>query len=546
MADLLRYASPRRWQRAIAGQIEVLRRNRSDDLLDRQLAALGPVRLAPGEETIIADGMWRNPNHFLRLRLFLEAMAGQGGYRLLGLLRSRANRREQRALERLGFTEFVYVDEDAEFRTAHFFEAADELLHGVRSHVDLLALDLPEGIPAYTYYDTVLKLARHPQPALDHPLWRTALAEVLRNVAIYRRELDGRRVAHVALSHPWKSEWADLVWLALSRGIPASHLTGFMDGLRIRRFRTLADYRDPVEQLSYAAFRQLAPDVQAHLARFGHATLAARASGTSTDINTRHAYRLDTRVADRDAARLAISGQTERPVVVVFGHVWYDFPHTFAMSHFTDFLDWTKATLQAIADVDDAIWLLKPHPTEEWYGGFALAEIARDLPPHVRLMPLGADTMTTLTAADAVVTVHGTIGLEAVAAGIPVLMADRSYYSGWDIGPVAASRDDYVRLLGEAHRLPRPDRAMRDRAAACFALALGEPPREAGALRLQCDSGGASLYRHVTAQLAETCALGAEQARIARFLAQDEIDSFATFHLVDVARRAVTVGSEAA
>jgi hypothetical protein len=87
---------------------------------------------------------------------------------------------------------------------------------------------------------------------------------------------------------------------------------------------------------------------------------------------------------------------------------------------------------------------------------------------------------------------------------------------------------------------------MRDRAAACFALALAEPPREAGPLRLECDSGGADLYRHVTAQLAETEALAAEQARIARFLAQGEIDSFATFHLVDVARRAATVGSAAA
>ncbi len=546
MVDLLRYVSPHRWRRAIASHVEGLRRNRGDDELDRQFAALGPVRFAPGEQTVIADGMWCNPNHFLRLRLFLEAIAEQGGYRLLGLLRSRTNRRERRALERIGFSEFVFIDED-EFRTEHFLDAADELLRGVRSHTDLLALDLPEGIPAYTYYDTVLKLARHPQPALDRPLWRVALAEVLRNAAIYRRELDTRRVAHVALSHPWKSEWADLVWLALARGVPAYHLTGFTDGLRIRRFRTPADYRNPVEHLPYAAYRQLAPKVQAHLARFGHAALAARASGGSTDINTRHAYRPDARVAERKAARLAISGQTERPVVVVFGHVWYDFPHTFAMSHFTDFLDWTKLTLEAIKGLDDAIWVLKPHPTEEWYGGFALADIARDLPPHVRLLPLGGDTVTALTAADAAVTVHGTIGFEAAAAGIPVLLADRSYYSGWDIGPVAASRDDYVRLLGEAHRLPRPDRAMRDRAAACFALALAAPPAEAGALALECDSGGSNLYRHVAEQILDSERLLAERRRIERFLAQQDVDSFATFHLLDLARHAVAqMDSEAA
>lgn len=539
MADLFRYVSPQRWRRALAGRLEVLRRNRNDDVLDRHLAELGPVSLSPGAATIVADGMWRNPNHFLRLRLFLEALPPHQGYRLLGVLRSRASWRERRALQRIGFSEFVYIDEDPEFRTEQFLAPADALLHDVRSHADLLALALPEGVPAYIYYDTVLKLARHPQPALDHPLWRAALADLLRNVAIYRRELDGRRVVHVALSHPWKSEWASLLWLALMRGTTAYHLTGYTEGLRIRRFRSLADYRDPVEHLPYATYRHLPLGVQIHLARLGHAALATRAAGASRDINARYAYRRESRITERAAARIALSGQSERPVIVVFGHVWYDFPHTFAMSHFTDFLHWTRTTLSAIADLDRVVWLLKPHPTEEWYGGFGLADVARDLPAHVKMLPRVTDAMTTLLAADAVVTVHGTVGLEAVAGGVPAIFADRSYYSGWDLGPVATSREDYVQLLGEAHRLPRPDQGMRDRAAACFALALAEPPREGGALPLACDSGGSSLYRHVTAQLTDRDALRAERLRIERFLAQEDVDSFAAFHQLDVARRAV-------
>src|SRR5207248_7633522 len=123
---------------------------------------------------------------------------------------------------------------------------AERLLAGIRSHEDLLALALPESLPAYTFYDTVLKLATHPQPPIDHPLWLTVLADVLRNTAIYGRELATRKVAHVALSHPWKSEWATLAWLALGRGIPVYHLTGFCQAIRIRRFRLRDDYATPV------------------------------------------------------------------------------------------------------------------------------------------------------------------------------------------------------------------------------------------------------------------------------------------------------------
>lgn len=549
MASFLRHASPQRLRRAIEGRIEVLRRNRSDNLMDAKLAALGPVAMASGQGTIIADGMWRNPNHFLRLRLFIEALAAQGGYRLLGVLRSRRDWRERRALERIGFSDFIFIEEDAEFSTEGFLDEAERLLSDVRSHADLLRLSLPEGIPAYIYYDTVLKLARHPQPALDHLLWRAALAELLRDAAIYAREFQARQVAHVALSHPWKSEWGALVWLALCRGVPAYHLTGFTDGLRVRRFRSMQDYRNPVEHLPYADWCRLPKEVQARLAGIGHAALAYRASGVSTDINTRHAYRPELRVTDRAAARIAISGQSERPVVLVFGHVWYDFPHTFAMSNFTDFLDWTKTTLAAIATRDDVVWVLKPHPTEPWYGGFALADVASDLPPHVKLLSTDTDATTSLVSADAVVTVHGTVGLEAVASGVPVLLADRSYYSDWDIGPVATSREDYVRLLSDAHRIARPDVAARDRAAACFALALAEPPAEAAALKLACDLGGSDLYRHVADQLCDKATLAAERARLERFLAQDEIDFFATFHLIEVARQSSvlsTAGSEAA
>jgi hypothetical protein len=374
------------------------------------------------------------------------------------------------------------------------------------------------------------------------------LAELLRNQAIYRRELAARDVMSVALSHPWKNEWATLAWVALQEQVPVFHLTAYCEAFRIRRFRSPSDYATPVEHLSRAAFDRLPDAARQALVAFGTHDLARRASGRSSDINVRHAFDPDNRIADRTSARLALSGQSERPVVVIYSHVWFDFPHTYAMRNFTDFRDWMETTLAEIREIDDVVWLLKPHPTENWYGGFKLAELARDLPAHVRLLATHTDSQTAVTAADAVVTVHGTIGLEAAAAGVSVVLGDRSYFSDWGIAHVAADRDDYARLLKQAGRLPRPSPADRDRARACFALAFAEPPDDVGAMRMSCDSTGVALFAEIGGRAdASSPEREREVERIASFLSQSDIDSLAAFHLVahaqEIARHAADRGA---
>jgi hypothetical protein len=535
---LRKILDPKRWRRLGERSIENHRRRRLAAELDAAWAAVGPLPRRTGEGVILADGMWQNPNHFLRLRLFCAAATAVEGFRLAAVVRRRADVDAHRALERIGFTEFVYLEDDVEFKATDFLPNARRLLASVRDHRDVLALELPDEVPAYVLFDTVLKLSLHPRPPLDDPLWESTLAELLRNAAIYARTLAGYDVRHVALSHPWKSEWATLLWLALRRGVPSYHLTGFVDAIRIRRFRSLEDYATPVESLPFARFTALPPAVQHAVAEIGRSDLSRRASGGSSDINVRHAFRNDRRIGERDAARRALSGQVEKPVVIIYGHVWYDFPHTFAMRNFTDFLDWMEATIERCRQIDDVVWLLKPHPTEEWYGGFRLADVAINLPPHIRLLPLDTDSKTAMLAADCVVTVHGTVGLEAAAAGVSVLLADRSYYSDWNVATIARDRADYLRLLGMVRALPRPDADARIRAQACFALALATPPATTGALQITCDSRVSEAYREIIGRVSENPGLLKDEwRRIEAWLGQDSIDGFATYHLLATAQR---------
>jgi hypothetical protein len=205
--------------------------------------------------------------------------------------------------------------------------------------------------------------------------------------------------------------------------------------------------------------------------------------------------------------------------VAVYSQVWFDFPHTFGMQHFTDFLDWIRFTVAEVAGHTQVTWLLKPHPCDPWYGSLRLADVVGSLPPHVRLCDEATDSATVQLASDAIVTVHGTIGIEAAARGLPVVCADRSYYSDWGFTHVAKSRDDYAALLAAIHTLPAPTDEQRARALAFAALSLAPPPTER--LRTSCDtSAPPMLYREILGRLdSERAALDAETTAIAEWLA---------------------------
>ena len=58
---------------------------------------------------ILVDGLWDNPNHFFRLRIFLEALYKKNELYLIAFLKNR-NSRSKETLSALGFDKFFYVN----------------------------------------------------------------------------------------------------------------------------------------------------------------------------------------------------------------------------------------------------------------------------------------------------------------------------------------------------------------------------------------------------------------------------------------------------
>lgn len=438
-------------------------------------------------KVILCEGMWDNPNHFFRLHMMLAAMPDTTECRLVGILRNPSARKQRETLESLGAKYFLYLDAH-EHRREHFIGEAQKQLSAVRSHLDILELRFPLSLPAYVYYDTVVKIARHPQPSLDSPLWVTVLAEVFRNLRIYQGLFQENEIVRVVSSHPWKNEFATLCWTAISHSVPCYHVTGFCERIRIRRLQTVKDFFAPVEHSPVEEFQALSSSAREEITRYGQNYLTNRECGQGSDINVRYAFRPNRRVTTKPAAREFLGIAEGKPLAVVYAPAWFDFPHTFGMQNFTDYFDWIQLTIEYIRKNTRVNWVLKPHPCDVWYGGIRLADIVGELSPHVRLQDEGVDSLTTQVAADYIVTVHGTIAIEATARGVPVICADQSYYGDWGFTYTAQSREEYIQLLENIEDCAPPSEEQQKLAMAFAALALSPTPNDLGLLQNSCDT----------------------------------------------------------
>ena len=477
---------------------------------------------------ILADGLWDNPNHFFRLFLYLSALDESRKMQRVAFVRNRGSGPQKRTLKALGFTKFIKV---SDLPQEKFLQEASEILRNITTHKELLDIQLPGNLPAYIFYDDALKRARHPQPNLSDPCWKLALAQAMSASAQMNNVLNSEDVRHVVLSHPWGLPYGAMAWAAISQKIVTCHLTGYAEGIRIRRFSSLDDFATPVEHLTYKEFKNLSTEQKAKLISIGHGEFKRRITGQTSDINSRYAFNEQLR-QDSLVTRKQLIGDDSRPIVLICAHVWFDFPHTFAMRNFTDFLDWMQFTIAQIVNIKNVIWLLKPHPTEKWYGGFQLSQLVPKGLEHIITLAHDFDQATALDLCDAVVTCHGTAGIEAGIFGRPVLSADRNYYSEWPFVISAHSRDQYGQLLGNISQMPRTSTETTKAAIAFFSAALSQPSENDQRIRLHCDSFGTILYKELKVEFLQNKeGIEEEIARI-KLWCTTKSGSYATYQII--------------
>lgn len=169
---------------------------------------------------------------------------------------------------------------------------------------------------------------------------------------------------------------------------------------------------------------------------------------------------IDVMLAFRDKKRYEIGhlreelGFDANPIAVVMCHIFSDACHCSPSNNFGDYYEWLCETLQALKQITDVNWLVKPHPAAKVYGEEGMVErLVEELGcPHVKCPPRDFGTHSLLEIADYVVTMTGTAGLEFSVLGKPVLLAGAPFYYNNGFTIDARSREHYFEELRNIRR----------------------------------------------------------------------------------------------
>jgi hypothetical protein len=214
------------------------------------------------------------------------------------------------------------------------------------------------------------------------------------------------------------------------------------------------------------------------------AYLSKRFSGKIEHFDVQGAYgskKAYTRESFLEA--IGVAPADPRPLIFLMPHCFSDANHKCQGHLYRDFFTWYRATLAELPKCKDAIWVVRPHPSGRHYGEAGIAEkYFREVEAaHVRLAPQDLSTDTVLDLARAVITVNGTIGLEAACRGVPIVISANAIYAGLGFTTEPRTRDEYFRVLSRLHQVsPLTGEQIRAARRALFFYHVLSRPRSRG------------------------------------------------------------------
>jgi len=396
--------------------------------------------------TVLIDGTYDNANYWLRYSL-LRTGLGLAHGREVGLLGPYRREQNLRTFERYGISERVDAVKRAQNSAA--VRLTYDLLAQTHGPDDVLQWKLPANVHPAIVYDTILKRQRLASLDVHQPNMREFTFDMVATIERVEEILDTIKPDLVVLSHPIGMICGSLGWCALERGIPVILAFGLFGALRFTRFVRPTDLFRYYDRPTREEIDALTPARERALLEAGRSYLAMRFAGKADDLPSVFAFQQSKGQVDRGGICRSFGWDPAKPIVAFYASNWFDWPHQLGMSAFRDFLDWTEATVAIARDTPAVNWLFRPHPSEKWFGGVSLADIMSRLgqSANVAVAGKGWNNTAVMNAVDALVTYHGTAGIECASLGKPVLVPDRGKYEDCGFVKVAQSRQQYIDLL---------------------------------------------------------------------------------------------------
>jgi hypothetical protein len=198
--------------------------------------------------------------------------------------------------------------------------------------------------------------------------------------------------------------------------------------------------------------------------------LQKRLASQVRQLDTDRAFR--GRVYTRAELCSALQIVPERKIGFVLAHVFADSPHLSCRLLYADYYQWLTRTLEICKRAADVTWIVKPHPSCDIHQEQGMVErmVAQLGAPHVKLCPADLNTRSIESCADAVITVHGTAGIEFACVGVPIVLVGLPFYAGFGFTIEPETIADYERVLLGLGTIEPLSAAQRRRAVQVFGI----------------------------------------------------------------------------
>ncbi len=149
--------------------------------------------------------------------------------------------------------------------------------------------------------------------------------------------------------------------------------------------------------------------------------------------------------------------------VFIMAHVLSDAPHINSGMLYKDYYTALKETIKIASEIKSVNWILKMHPEYKGFPGASGEELAYEFGcNNISVLDKNLSNSIVFKLADAIITVQGTIGIEASARGIPVIITGKAWYADIGFTINAYTKEKYKYLLNNLYRIKplRKDKVM--------------------------------------------------------------------------------------
>ncbi len=421
-------------------------------------------------QAILVDLMVGHAGYLIGNCLIAKYLQEHYGYRVIGVVRSKASLTEVAVANSFCFDGFLYYDTplpvDLKLDANQIFggqsiEQQRKTLLNYRFGGILIGDLIYDSYMRSTTNGTIEQIDN---VVLNH------LLQAVRDVILFQNIIKQNQAVMSVQGHTIYSNFGTLARTLLKSGGTVFGRKFAAGPCTIRKYTSLEQIRNHEFKFSPEEFAYIYDNYHDLAIRKARNYLDQRMSMPlrNKKWDAVEAYGDHKKIYRREELDQATGFDPGKPVVGVMSHILADAPHSFDWMIYDDYYIWLQETLEIIKDIPQVNWLIKPHPDNKHYKTDHSAEnLSRayiEKYSHIALSPTDMNTASLFDIASAVVTVTGSAALEFPSKGIPAICAGKSLFTDFGFTLEPKSVDEYRTMLQNIQNLPRLDAAAIDRA----------------------------------------------------------------------------------